>query len=80
VLCRCHQEWSSKGARLADLVSSSSVGRSRDEQRRAVASLQRLVDEMLAVNGRVRETLLWLKANVGDLSRDLSQAQDAEHP
>jgi hypothetical protein len=61
-----------EGRRLAELLSSNSADASQSAQRAAVATLMRLVDDMLTANARVRETLLWLKENVTDLSEDLS--------
>ena len=64
-----------EGKRLAELLSSTSANATA--QRTAVATLKRLVDDMLTANARIRETLLWLKRNVTDLSKDLSSEKDA---
>ena len=61
-----------EGKRLAELLSSNSADASPRAQRAAVATLTRLVDDMLTANARIRETLLWLKENVTNLSKDLS--------
>jgi hypothetical protein len=66
-----------EGKRLAELLSSNSADVSASAQRAAVATLTRLVDDMLTANARIRETLLWLKENVTDLSRDLSSTKGA---
>lgn len=66
-----------EGKRLAELLSSNSVDASGSAQRAAVATLTRLVDDMLTANLRIRETLLWLKENVTDLSKDLSSEKNA---
>ena len=66
-----------EGTRLAELLSSNSADASGSAQRAAVATLTRLVDDMLTANLRIRETLLWLKENVTDLSRDLSSEKGA---
>lgn len=66
-----------EGRRLAELLSSNSADASGSAQRAAVATLTRLVDDMLTANLRIRETLLWLKENVTDLSKDLSSEKGA---
>ena len=66
-----------EGKRLAELLSSDSAGASGSAQRAAVATLTRLVDDMLTANVRIRETLLWLKENVTELSKDLSSKKGA---
>jgi hypothetical protein len=60
-----------EGKRLAGLLSSNSADASPDAQRAAAATLIRLVDDMLTANARIRETVLWLKENVRNLSKEL---------
>jgi hypothetical protein len=67
-----------EGTRVADVLSKGAANASNEAQQAAIATLTRLVDKMLATNARVRETLLWLKQNVADLSERLSREEGAK--